>query len=51
MIVLITMESPVPSAVTRLVVNKKEGRERESLSLLRFHLPIYVLLPYTNPFT
>ena len=28
MIVLITMESPVPSAVTRMVVNKKEGRER-----------------------
>ena len=50
MIILITMESPVPSAITRMVVNKKEGRE-ESLSLLRVHLPIYVLLPYTNPFT
>lgn len=28
MIVSVTMESPVPSAITRMVVNKKEGRER-----------------------
>lgn len=28
MIVLVTMESPVPNAITRMVVNKKEGRER-----------------------
>ena len=27
MIVSVTMESPVPSAMTRMVVNKKEGRE------------------------
>ena len=51
MIVSVTMESPVPSAITRMVVNKKEGREGKVflwldsifLSMYFFHIQIPLL--------